>query len=98
MNGNNLVGSAVLDAPAKLGKIVTGMSRALGEIPVTIKLRTGVKDGRNNAHKIMLRAATEWGVGCITVCRHDCLLIPSRFMRQRIASWPYAPATVHETG
>ncbi|KAG1763776.1 hypothetical protein EDD22DRAFT_979262 [Suillus occidentalis] len=41
-------------------------SASLGEIPVTIKLRTGVKDGRNNAHKIMLRAATEWGVGCIT--------------------------------
>jgi len=50
------------------------MSRALGEIPVTIKLRTGVKDGRNNAHKIMPRAATEWGVGCITV-RHRYLFI-----------------------
>lgn len=72
--------SLVLDAPAKLGKIVAGMSRALGEIPVTIKLRTGVKDGRNNAHKIMARAATEWGVGCITV-RRRCLFITSRLMR-----------------
>ncbi|KAG1743735.1 uncharacterized protein EDB91DRAFT_1236703 [Suillus paluster] len=77
-------GSALLDAPAKLGKIVTGMSRALGEIPVTIKLRTGVKDGRNNAHKIMLRAATEWGVGCIT--------LHGRTRQQRytkLADWEY---------
>ncbi|KAG1773621.1 hypothetical protein EV702DRAFT_1181067 [Suillus placidus] len=77
-------GSALLDAPAKLGKIVTGMSRALGEIPVTIKLRTGVKDGRNNAHKIMLRAATEWGIGCIT--------LHGRTRQQRytkLADWEY---------
>lgn len=77
-------GSALLDAPAKLGKIVTGMSRALGEIPVTIKLRTGVKDGRNNAHKVMLRAATEWGVGCIT--------LHGRTRQQRytkLADWEY---------
>ncbi|KAG2134108.1 hypothetical protein DEU56DRAFT_871874 [Suillus clintonianus] len=77
-------GSALLDAPAKLGKIVIGMSRALGEIPVTIKLRTGVKDGRNNAHKIMLRAATEWGVGCIT--------LHGRTRQQRytkLADWEY---------
>lgn len=94
----NIIGSVVLDAPAKLGKIVTGMSRALGEIPVTIKLRTGVKDGRNNAHKIMLRAAKDWGIGCITVCRYDFPLIPCQFMRQKIASWPYTPATVYEIG
>ncbi|KAG1807502.1 zinc finger dihydrouridine synthase [Suillus subaureus] len=77
-------GSALLDAPAKLGKIVTGMSRALGEIPVTIKLRTGVKDGRNNAHKIMPRAATEWGIGCIT--------LHGRTRQQRytkLADWEY---------
>lgn len=77
-------GSALLDAPSKLGKIVTGMSRALGEIPVTIKLRTGVKDGRNNAHKIMLRAATGWGIGCIT--------LHGRTRQQRytkLADWEY---------
>ncbi|KAL0572766.1 tRNA-dihydrouridine synthase 3 [Marasmius crinis-equi] len=55
-------GSALLDAPAKLGRIVAGMNKALGEIPVTVKLRTGVKDGRNNAHKLMPRLVTEWGL------------------------------------
>lgn len=43
------------------------MNRALGEVPITIKLRTGVKDGRNTAHKLMPRIASEWGVGCMTV-------------------------------
>ena len=57
----------MLDAPGKLGKILIGMNKALGEIPVTIKLRTGVKDGRNTAHKLMPRIASEWGVGCMTV-------------------------------
>ena len=57
----------VLDAPAKLGRIVTGMNKALGDIPVTVKLRTGVKDGRNNAHKLMPRLVTEWGAGALTV-------------------------------
>jgi hypothetical protein len=57
----------VLDTPAKLGKIVIGMNKALGEIPVTVKLRTGVKDGRNTAHKIMPRLSTDWNAGFITV-------------------------------
>jgi len=57
----------VLDAPRKLGKILLGMNKALGEVPVTIKLRTGVKDGRNIAHRLMPRIASEWGVGCMTV-------------------------------
>lgn len=42
------------------------MNKALGEIPVTVKLRTGVKEGRNTAHKLMPRLGSEWGVGCIT--------------------------------
>jgi tRNA-dihydrouridine synthase 3 len=57
----------VLDAAAKLGKIIVGMNRALGDIPVTVKLRTGVKDGRNTAHKLMPRLGPEFGAGCITV-------------------------------
>ena len=57
----------MLDAAGRLGKIVVGMNKALGEIPVTVKLRTGVKDGRNNAHKLMPRVAPEWGASAITV-------------------------------
>lgn len=57
----------VLDQPAKLGRILIGMNRALGEIPLTLKVRTGVKDGRNTAHKLMPRIGSEWGAGAITV-------------------------------
>ena len=45
----------VLDIPSKLGKISVGMNYALDKIPVTVKLRTGVKDGKNAAHKLMPR-------------------------------------------
>ena len=58
---------AVLDAAGKLGKILIGMNRALGEIPLTIKMRTGVKEGRNTAHKLMPRISSEWNVAAMTV-------------------------------
>ncbi|KIO11271.1 hypothetical protein M404DRAFT_127500 [Pisolithus tinctorius Marx 270] len=77
-------GSALLDTPGKLGKIIVGMNKALGEIPVTVKLRTGVKDGRNTAHKLMPRLSTEWGAGCIT--------LHGRTRQQRytkLADWDY---------
>jgi tRNA-dihydrouridine synthase len=60
-------GSALLEHVGKLGKSLTGMSRVLGEIPLTIKMRTGVRDGHNVAHKLVLRAQREWGVGAVTV-------------------------------
>ena len=60
-------GALVLDAAGRLGKIGVGMNKSLGDIPVTVKLRTGVKDGRNTAHKLMPRLATEWGASAITV-------------------------------
>ena len=64
----------VLNAPGKLGKILIGMNKALGEVPLTVKLRTGVKDGRNTAHKLMPRIASDWGVGCMTVS-NICYLV-----------------------
>ncbi|KAJ7613036.1 zinc finger dihydrouridine synthase [Roridomyces roridus] len=77
-------GSALLDNVNRLGKIVAGMSRALGEIPVTVKLRTGVKDGKNTAHKLMPRLAPEFNAGCIT--------LHGRTRQQRytkLADWDY---------
>jgi tRNA-dihydrouridine synthase 3 len=77
-------GSALLDAAGKLGKILAGMNRALGEIPLTIKMRTGVKEGRNNAHKLMPRIGAEWNVGAMT--------LHGRTRQQRytkLADWEY---------
>ena len=59
--------STVLDTPVKLGKILVGMNKALGDIPLTVKLRTGVKDGKNTAHKLMPRLGSEWQIGAMTV-------------------------------
>ncbi|CDO71512.1 hypothetical protein BN946_scf184910.g11 [Trametes cinnabarina] len=76
-------GSALLDAAGRLGKILVGMNRALGDIPVTVKLRTGVKDGRNTAHKLMPRLAAEWGASAITVrTRHS-------IRYTKLADWDY---------
>ncbi|KAI1792355.1 zinc finger dihydrouridine synthase [Ganoderma leucocontextum] len=82
-------GSALLDAAGRLGKIVVGMNKALGEVPVTVKLRTGVKDGRNNAHKLMPRLAPEWGASAIT--------LHGRTRQQRytkLADWDYVKQCV----
>ena len=62
-----LIRYSVLDAAGKLGKILTGMNRALGEIPLTVKMRTGVKEGRNTVHKLMPRISAEWNVAAMTV-------------------------------
>lgn len=58
----------VLESHNKLGRILIGMSRALGEVPLTIKVRTGIKDGRNTTHKLMPRLA-RWGVNGFSVSR-----------------------------
>ncbi|KXN88416.1 tRNA-dihydrouridine(47) synthase [NAD(P)(+)] [Leucoagaricus sp. SymC.cos] len=76
-------GSALIDAPGKLGRIVVGMNKALGEIPVTVKMRTGVKEGKNTAHKLMPRVAY-WGA--------SCLALHGRTRQQRytrLADWEY---------
>lgn len=76
-------GSALLDAPNRLGKILVGMNKALGDIPLTIKVRTGVKDGKNTAHKLMPKL-DPWGVSAIT--------IHGRTRQQRytrLADWDY---------
>ncbi|GJJ10891.1 hypothetical protein Clacol_005119 [Clathrus columnatus] len=77
-------GSALLDQTGKLGKILIGMNRALGEIPLTLKIRTGVKDGKNTAHKLMPRIGQEWGASAITIHGR------SRQQRYtRLADWDY---------
>ena len=75
----------MLDAAGKLGKILVGMNRALGEIPLTIKMRTGVKEGRNNAHKLMPRIGAEWNVAAMTVSPYIAYLVSvrKRYYRER---------------
>ncbi|KAI0299405.1 zinc finger dihydrouridine synthase [Multifurca ochricompacta] len=54
------------------------------QIPLTIKMRTGVKEARNTAHKLMPRIAAEWNVAAMT--------LHGRTRQQRytkLADWEY---------
>ncbi|OXG17640.1 tRNA-dihydrouridine synthase 3 [Cryptococcus neoformans Ze90-1] len=64
---NQGAGSALMDSPGRLGKLLVGMNRALGDIPLTVKFRTGVAHGKPNAHKLIPRFVTEWGAGALTI-------------------------------
>lgn len=48
-------GSALLDQPAKLDKIVRGMNTVSGEIPITVKIRMGTKDHKPTAERLIDR-------------------------------------------
>ena len=48
-------GSALLDAPSKLEKMLRGMNALSGEIPITLKIRTGTKDGHPTAQRLVER-------------------------------------------
>ncbi|SCV70048.1 BQ2448_1442 [Microbotryum intermedium] len=64
---NKGAGSALLAHANKLGKCLVGISQVLGEIPVSLKIRTGVAANSPVAHKLMPRLQREWGVSAITM-------------------------------
>ncbi|KAK4684125.1 tRNA-dihydrouridine synthase 3, partial [Tremellales sp. Uapishka_1] len=81
---NQGAGSALMDNPGRLGKFLVGMNRALGDIPLTIKFRTGVANNKPNAHKLIPRFASEWGISAMT--------LHGRSRQQRyskLADWDY---------
>lgn len=87
-------GSALLDAPAKLERMIRGMNSVSGAVPITCKLRLGVKDGRPTAQKIIERlafGASEAGdvlgaPGCAAITLHG----RSRQQRYKnLADWGY---------
>ncbi|MCJ1350233.1 MAG: tRNA-dihydrouridine synthase 3 [Icmadophila ericetorum] len=48
-------GSALLDNQAKLERILSGMNAVSEEIPITVKIRMGTKDGKPTAKKLIDR-------------------------------------------
>ena len=90
-------GSALLDHANKLGKILHGMNLASGDIPITIKMRTGIKTGVNTTHKLMARAIKDWGVGAVTV-RQVQLHRDSRCDQPMPDSWPHTTAEILQIG
>lgn len=60
-------GSALMDQPARLVRILKGMNYASGDVPVTVKIRTGTKDNKNTAQQLVSRILEENDVAAITL-------------------------------
>lgn len=60
-------GSALLDQPGKLLRMLHGMNAASGDIPVTVKIRTGVREGKNTAKTLVRRVLDEGHTAAITL-------------------------------
>ena len=50
-------GSALLDRPAQLEKILRGMNAVSGSVPITVKIRTGTKDNHPTSMRLVERLA-----------------------------------------
>ena len=61
-------GSALMRRTNKLFDICTTMKRVLHDVPLTVKLRTGVETRKNNAHKL-IPVLKDYGVDLVTVSR-----------------------------
>ncbi|CUS20246.1 LAQU0S01e02300g1_1 [Lachancea quebecensis] len=60
-------GSALLDNPARMFRCLNSMSYVSGDIPVTVKIRTGTKDGHPMAEGLVRRLVSETDVAAITL-------------------------------
>lgn len=87
-------GSALMESPTKLERMVRGMNVVSGEVPITVKLRMGVRDNKPTALKLVEKLA--WGdeevrdrlgaPGCASITLHG----RSRQQRYtRSANWSY---------
>ncbi len=60
------IGSALLQKPRRIAEMVTAMKRAVGEVPVTVKIRLGFTDDDLNYLEVA-RAAEDAGADALTV-------------------------------
>lgn len=59
-------GSALLDHHARLGRIVRGMNAVSGDVPITVKLRTGTSS-QQTTHRLFPKLNADWGVAAATL-------------------------------
>ena len=88
-------GSALMNSPGKLEKILRGMNHVSGEVPVSVKIRMGTADNRPTAMKLVERlvlggdGAIESGAG---PCGVAAITLHGRSRQQRYsrsADWRY---------
>lgn len=60
-------GSALLEQPSKLIRILEGMNATSGDIPVTFKIRTGSKESKNTAISLLNRVLTSTDAAAVTL-------------------------------
>lgn len=60
-------GSALLDNPARMIRCLNAMNYVSGDIPITVKIRTGTKDGHPVAETLIKRLVHETDVSAITL-------------------------------
>lgn len=60
-------GSALLDQPSKMVRILKGMNACSGDIPVTLKIRTGTKDNKNTAASLVAKVLADTHVAAVTL-------------------------------
>uniref|UniRef100_A0A060T1M5 tRNA-dihydrouridine(47) synthase [NAD(P)(+)] n=1 Tax=Blastobotrys adeninivorans TaxID=409370 RepID=A0A060T1M5_BLAAD len=80
-------GSALLDNPARLLRMLRGMNAVSNDIPVTVKIRTGTRDGHPTAKTLVKRVVDEGQAAAI--------ILHGRSRAQRyakLANWDY----IHE--
>ena len=81
-------GSALLDNPARLVRVLNAMNYVSGDVPTTVKMRAGTKDGHNTAAALVGRLVRETDVAAMTLHGRSR---QQRYTRE--ADWSY----VHET-
>ncbi|KAK8208650.1 tRNA-dihydrouridine synthase-like protein 3 [Phyllosticta capitalensis] len=92
-------GSALLDAPGKLEKILRGMNAVSDSIPITVKIRMGVKDNDPTAQKLVNRlvlGGQEARVSGQGSCGVAAITLHGRSRQQRYtrsADWGYISET-----
>ncbi|KAK7509756.1 hypothetical protein IWZ03DRAFT_402310 [Phyllosticta citriasiana] len=92
-------GSALLDAPGRLEKMVRGMNAVSDAIPITVKIRMGVKDSEPTAQKLVNRlvlGGQEARVAGQGPCGVAAITLHGRSRQQRYtrsADWGYISQT-----
>ncbi|RMD42222.1 hypothetical protein DV735_g2865, partial [Chaetothyriales sp. CBS 134920] len=89
-------GSALMDSPHKLDKILRGMNAVSGSTPITVKIRTGTKDKQPTAQKLVDRLILGTAHNHGDPCGVAAITLHGRSRQQRYtrsADWDYISST-----
>ncbi|KAK5561875.1 tRNA-dihydrouridine synthase 3 [Exophiala xenobiotica] len=91
-------GSALMDSPPKLEKMLRGMNAVSGETPVTVKIRMGTRDKQPTAQKLVERLVLGAGQTEGNPCGVAAITLHGRSRQQRYsrsADWDYITQTAN---